>query len=46
MKSEEELKDWLKKVEEAGKVDGDEAFFVMSNKCGHWCDCIDWILKN
>ena len=45
MRSEKELREFLKAIDEAGKVKGHDGLFRMTEKTGHWSDCIDWILE-
>jgi len=44
MKTEEETKklvDKLEKIDEDKSLDG---FYSMTDKCGHWLDCLAWVL--
>jgi len=47
MKSEKEIKEFMAKLEgkspELKELDAD-GFLSLSDKAGHWSDCLDWVL--
>lgn len=46
MKDEKTIRELKKKIERVGDDEVLEDYFELTNKGGHWLDCLEWVLEN
>jgi hypothetical protein len=46
MRTEKEIRELKEKIEKAPSIDGDTSFCNLTDKGGHWLDCLDWVLND
>ncbi len=45
MKTEKEIREFLKSIKEAEKLPAVDNMVVMTERAGHWQDALEWVLE-